>query len=174
MEREYAIIQVADGQARIVEKTPGFDPENTEKNVLPGARQVWISGDGLKKENEALRQRLMAAEEENRAKEAFLSSMNHDIRTPMNAVVGMSIVKKLIEAMDEEIHIQSAPGQGTEVAESIPLGYEFPRGVLRPRTEARGSRKGKRRIGRERPRPEGGALETAGRKYVFSNGGMRT
>ncbi len=38
----------------------------------------------------ALEQALAAAEEANRAKSDFLSSMSHDIRTPMNAIMGMT------------------------------------------------------------------------------------
>ena len=39
---------------------------------------------------QALEQALDLAEEANRAKSGFLSSMSHDIRTPMNAIVGMT------------------------------------------------------------------------------------
>lgn len=39
---------------------------------------------------EALEEALTAAREANRAKSDFLSSMSHDIRTPMNAIMGMT------------------------------------------------------------------------------------
>ena len=39
---------------------------------------------------ELLKQALTEAEKANKAKSRFLSSMSHDIRTPMNAIVGMS------------------------------------------------------------------------------------
>ncbi|MCC8058805.1 response regulator [Cloacibacillus sp.] len=40
----------------------------------------------------ALQTALAAAEEANRAKSQFLSSMSHDIRTPMNAIIGMTAI----------------------------------------------------------------------------------
>ena len=48
--------------------------------------------DSLKSENAELSDALRAAEEENRAKSSFLSNMSHDIRTPMNAIMGMTSI----------------------------------------------------------------------------------
>lgn len=44
----------------------------------------------LERNSEELMKALAAAEKANRAKSDFLSRMSHDIRTPMNAIVGMS------------------------------------------------------------------------------------
>ena len=42
----------------------------------------------------ALQSALDAAESANRAKSAFLSAMSHDIRTPMNAIIGMTAIAR--------------------------------------------------------------------------------
>lgn len=60
------------------------------KNVDEERRQ---QEENLKKEREAkklLQEALQKAEAANRAKSDFLSRMSHDIRTPMNAIVGMT------------------------------------------------------------------------------------
>ena len=52
----------------------------------------------LKLQIEDLSKRLYEANEANTAKETFLANMSHDIRTPMNAIVGMtSLAKKYID-----------------------------------------------------------------------------
>ncbi|MDE7414946.1 MAG: response regulator [Lachnospiraceae bacterium] len=54
--------------------------------------QYQIMIDQLRSANAELSESLRAAEEENRAKSSFLSSMSHDIRTPMNAIMGMTSI----------------------------------------------------------------------------------
>ncbi len=46
----------------------------------------------LEKKNAALNEALHKAEEANTAKSDFLSNMSHDIRTPMNAIIGMTAI----------------------------------------------------------------------------------
>ena len=58
----------------------------------------------LERENAALRAALREAEEANQAKSRFLSSMSHDIRTPMNAIVGMTTIG--LSHIDEKARVQ--------------------------------------------------------------------
>lgn len=60
------------------------------KNIDDSQYKAMI--DQLKLQNTELSDALRAAEEENRAKSSFLSSMSHDIRTPMNAIMGMTSI----------------------------------------------------------------------------------
>lgn len=48
--------------------------------------------------------RLLAAEKANQAKSSFLSSMSHDIRTPMNAIMGMTSIG--LSHIDEKARVQ--------------------------------------------------------------------
>ena len=58
----------------------------------------------LERENESLRKALEAAEEANQAKSRFLSNMSHDIRTPMNAIMGMTSIG--LSHIDEKARVQ--------------------------------------------------------------------
>ena len=62
--------------------------------------------ESLQEENLRLRQELSEAQSANLAKEAFLSSMSHDIRTPMNAIVGMTVLAK--NHIDEKRRVADA------------------------------------------------------------------
>jgi signal transduction histidine kinase len=46
--------------------------------------------EALQRELEQTRQRCLAAEEANAAKSLFLATMSHEIREPMNGVLGMA------------------------------------------------------------------------------------
>lgn len=85
----------------------GIDPEKTIKFLdiakvsLDSAHELWIlekAGNEnrrtyeLQKMNRDLENALKQAEEANRAKSVFLSNMSHDIRTPMNAIMGMTSI----------------------------------------------------------------------------------
>lgn len=58
----------------------------------------------LKKHSEMLRAALDAAEQANHAKSDFLSRMSHDIRTPLNAIIGMTEIAEAHLDDPEKIH----------------------------------------------------------------------
>ena len=58
----------------------------------------------LLRQNARLKTALLEAEETNKAKSRFLSSMSHDIRTPMNAIVGMASIG--LSHIDEKSRVQ--------------------------------------------------------------------
>ena len=76
------------------------------KDDTAGTRRT---SEELLAENRELRLQLQQAMEANAAKETFLSNMSHDIRTPMNAIVGMTALAKryideksrVIDALDK-------------------------------------------------------------------------
>lgn len=53
--------------------------------------------------NQALENAVKAAESANRAKSTFLSNMSHDIRTPMNAIIGFSTLASANIGNDEKV-----------------------------------------------------------------------
>ena len=73
--------------------THGSDPRETNEEAL---REEILS----------LKQELAAARSANASKEAFLSSMSHDIRTPMNAIIGMAALAK--KHIDEKSRVMDA------------------------------------------------------------------
>ncbi|MBQ6363204.1 MAG: response regulator [Lachnospiraceae bacterium] len=60
----------------------------------------------LQRTVESLQRQLEEAQASNKAKEAFLSNMSHDIRTPMNAIVGMTQLAK--KHIDEKARVADA------------------------------------------------------------------
>ena len=71
------------------------------------SEEVWIANlSDMTKEweqREDLEQALIAANSANIAKSNFLSNMSHDIRTPMNAILGMADIAKQYAANPEKV-----------------------------------------------------------------------
>ena len=62
------------------------------ENVLFAAQDITQSKKMELASRQALKEAFEAAEHANRAKTEFLTNMSHDIRTPMNAIVGMTAI----------------------------------------------------------------------------------
>lgn len=74
-------------QHRIV-LTPAFDQYDKLYCVYLGARNLQAEA----RQQEALREAFEAANRANSAKSEFLTQISHDIRTPMNAIIGMTAI----------------------------------------------------------------------------------
>ncbi|MCI8942289.1 MAG: response regulator [Oscillospiraceae bacterium] len=68
------------------------------------ARSLGCRAVRLERKNQALQKALAEAEESNQAKSRFLSNMSHDIRTPMNAIMGMTSIA--LSHIDEKARVQ--------------------------------------------------------------------
>ncbi len=73
------------------------NPYSTDVTEITISQNIDERIDKEEKSKAALEKALHLAEQANRAKSSFLSSMSHDIRTPMNAVVGFTYL-----AMNED------------------------------------------------------------------------
>ncbi len=108
MGNEYALMDISGPAPRVLYQSPGFDPAAAvEKLPLADGRDLWCAGDcALRQSNEQLRRELEEARAANAAKETFLSNMSHDIRTPMNAIVGMTALAQ--KYIDEKARVADA------------------------------------------------------------------
>ncbi len=84
---------------------------------LPGGKTGIVTGfkdvdDEVRKEQhiqEALREAMNAANASNKAKSEFLSSMSHDMRTPMNGIIGMTNIA--INHLDDRQRVADCLGK---------------------------------------------------------------
>lgn len=87
-------------------------PDGARFDTLPmgdGRRMLILSPNELldselRRANFELEQALQAAQAANQAKVSFLSNMSHDIRTPMNAIIGMTNIAQ--NHIDERSRVQ--------------------------------------------------------------------
>lgn len=74
-----------------------------EDNFVIGVRDITLMVLNERKAKDALARALLEAEAANRAKTAFLSNMSHDIRTPMNAIIGFTELAREHEGDKEKL-----------------------------------------------------------------------
>jgi len=106
MSRDFAVVNKVTGETFY--RSVGFREADVQERIdLQADRQLLLCGrDELIRLNQELAQKLREAEAANMAKETFLSNMSHDIRTPMNAIVGMTALAK--KHIDEKARVSDA------------------------------------------------------------------
>ncbi len=101
MSREYAVVNLSENPPAVLYQTAGFRcSEAAEKIDMADGVQLWIAGEDTSQE---LMRQIRELESENKAKETFLSSMSHDMRTPMNAIIGLTALAK--KHIDEKARV---------------------------------------------------------------------
>lgn len=80
-------------------------PEFDKNGKLLGAFGVWRNINDLMRKQDQLRNETKRARESGQMKSLFLANMTHEIRTPINAIVGFSEVLSSLTAMEEKKEI---------------------------------------------------------------------
>ena len=81
-----------------------YDFEQTGRDGEMEKSELSAACQELEQKAAALEDALRAAEEANQAKSRFLSNMSHDIRTPVNAIVGLTTIG--LSHIDEKARVQ--------------------------------------------------------------------
>lgn len=69
-----------------------LDNVTNDLMVMAVAKEITESVKQQREQTQALQDALMQAQHANKAKTTFLSNMSHDIRTPMNAIIGFATI----------------------------------------------------------------------------------
>ena len=96
-----------------------YDENGRVVSVLLANRDFTEEKKRELEQEEALRQEKVKAEKANEAKSIFLFNMSHDIRTPMNAIVGYSQLMKKELTNPKLIHYQEMIEQSSKLLLSI-------------------------------------------------------
>ncbi len=94
-------------QSRFIVKRRNAD--STAKEVLYVANDITKGKMHDLEQQEALAHALSAAQQANKAKTTFLNSMSHDIRTPMNAIIGFTALAQTHS--DDQAQVQDYLGK---------------------------------------------------------------
>ena len=96
-----------------------YDEDGHVVSVLLANRDFTEEKKRELKQEEALRQEKIKAEKANEAKSIFLFNMSHDIRTPINAIVGYSQLMKKELSNPKLVHYQEMIEQSSKLLLSI-------------------------------------------------------
>ncbi len=96
-----------------------YDENGRVVSVLLANRDFTEENKRELEQEEALRQEKIKAEKANEAKSIFLFNMSHDIRTPMNAILGYSQLMKKELTNPKLVHYQEMIEQSSQLLLSI-------------------------------------------------------
>ncbi|MEG0910262.1 MAG: diguanylate cyclase [Ruthenibacterium sp.] len=98
-------VRFIDSAAQIYRKRLQFSYlDKASERILISRTDITRLFEEEQKRADLVTQALAVAEQANRTKSLFLSSMSHDIRTPMNAIVGMTELAQLDPDNKETVH----------------------------------------------------------------------
>lgn len=80
------------------------DDDTGDIMVMVVTKDITESEKKQREQTQALQDALMQAQHANRAKTTFLSNMSHDIRTPMNAIIGFATIALSHINSKEQVH----------------------------------------------------------------------
>lgn len=109
-------VGVVSGWSRLYMIAGERDENGSLKTLFVAARMIHDEKQMEEKQNQIIEEARIAAEKANIAKTTFLFNMSHDIRTPMNAIVGYA------ELMKKEIH---NPEKLLDYQKKIQMSSEF-------------------------------------------------
>lgn len=96
-----------------------YDSEGNVISVLVANHDVTKETEEKLEQEEELRKAKLEAEKANKAKSTFLFNMSHDIRTPMNAIVGYSALMKKALTDPKLVHYEEMIEQSSYLLLSI-------------------------------------------------------
>ena len=104
----------------LAEQKAEYEKRNNEIQTQ-AMKEMEESNKKLKKAKDITTEALQTAENANKAKTDFLSNMSHDIRTPMNAIIGMTSLIR---------HDAGNKDQGIEYADKIDISSQHLLGII--------------------------------------------
>ena len=107
-------------RCNLADQKAEYEKRNNEIQ-MQALREMEASNKKLKKAKDITTEALQTAENANKAKTDFLSNMSHDIRTPMNAIIGMTSLIR---------HDAGNKDKVTEYADKIDISSQHLLGII--------------------------------------------
>ncbi|MEG0663071.1 MAG: histidine kinase dimerization/phospho-acceptor domain-containing protein, partial [Anaerovoracaceae bacterium] len=89
------LVKIVVGKEHLIKRLTFSYLNDDKRFILCSQEDVTVAVKRQSKRNERLKEALHHAEQANRVKSTFLSGMSHDLKTPMNAIIGMTELAKL-------------------------------------------------------------------------------